>query len=125
MNLATLREIQYQFWSGFGVPAFEENSVPSGGDRPDFPYITFPAVTSEFDSDYPVIASIWTRSSSWVSAIRVADLIKAAVKNGGECIHYDEGLLWVSMRQPFTTCMGDPNDSEVKRMLVYVTLHFN
>jgi hypothetical protein len=121
----SIREIQYQFWSGFGVPAFEENSVPSGENKPDFPYITFPTVTSEFDSEYPIIVSVWARGSSWIPAIEIVDVIEAALKDGGINIPYDGGTLWVSMRQPFTTCMGDPNDNEVKRMLIYVTLHFN
>ena len=24
----------YNFWAGFGIPAYEENSVPSGEDAP-------------------------------------------------------------------------------------------
>ena len=30
----------HNFWSMFGVPAYEENAVPSGEDGAEFPYIT-------------------------------------------------------------------------------------
>ena len=123
--MASVREVQYRFWSSFGVPAFEENSVPTGDDFPGFPYITFPIVSGGFDSDYPVFASIWTRSPSWLPAIEIADRIEGAIKNGGKCLPHNDGMLWVSPREPFSRCTGDPNDSEVKRMLIDVTLHFN
>ena len=38
-------EAQYAFWSSFGVPAYEQNSVPDLDDL-TFPYITFEAAAT-------------------------------------------------------------------------------
>lgn len=120
----TVREALFQFWSSFSVPAFEENSVPSGGDFPGFPYITFPMVESSFGDDSHIFVSVWTRSPSWESAIIITDAIKDRLKDGGIYVHYDGGAVCITMGTPFSRGMGDPNDSEVKRMLLDVTLHF-
>ena len=52
----------YQFWSGFGLTAYEENTVP---DDATFPYITYQLVTDSFDREIPLTASLWYRSESW------------------------------------------------------------
>lgn len=58
----------YNFWSGFGIPAYEENSVPSGKDAPEFPYVTYQLITDSFGADVAMTASLWYRDSSWVNA---------------------------------------------------------
>ena len=49
----------YQFWNGFGLTAYEENTVPHDAV---FPYITYQLVTDSFDREIPLTASIWYRS---------------------------------------------------------------
>ena len=66
-------EALYSFWSSFGVPAFEENSVPTSGDYPKYPYITYEVSTGGFNSDINVNGYIWTRSNSWISADKISD----------------------------------------------------
>ena len=52
----------YQFWSGFGLTAYEENTVPTDAT---FPYITYQLVTDSFEREIQFTASIWYRSESW------------------------------------------------------------
>lgn len=121
----TVREALFRFWSSFSVPAFEENSVPSGEDFPGFPYITFPMVKSNFGDDSHIFVSVWTHSSSWEQAVSISDQVEEALKEGGICLGYDGGMVWVSSGSPFSRGTGDPNDDQVKRMLLDVVLHFN
>lgn len=115
-------EAQYGFWSSFGVPAYEENSVPDS-DVVTFPYITYQAVSSHFDGNYVVNASIWTRSTSWLMADSLSNAIEARLKNGGEIVPYDAGLLWFTAEVPFSQNMGDPEDDRIKRKRLIVLLH--
>lgn len=116
-------EAQYSFWSSFGVPAYEETSVP---DRDDiaFPYLTYSAVAAPFNGDVLANASIWTRSNSWLQADTISDLIEAALKNGGRVVNYNGGMLWITAEAPFAQSMGDPEDDKIKRKLLSVAVHF-
>jgi len=116
-------EAQYNFWSSFGYPAYEENSVPDEKDV-TFPYITYQAVSSTFDSDAVVNASIWTRSTSWLDADTIANAIEADLKNGGHVLQYTGGIIWVTAESPFAQSMGDPDDDRIKRKLLTVLCHF-
>lgn len=116
-------EAQYLFWSSFGVPAYEENSVPDVGEI-EFPYITYQAVVSPFDNNVPVSASIWTRSTSWAEADTLADAVENALKSGGKVLPYTGGIIWVTPRNPFAQSMGDPQDDQIKRKLLLATLYF-
>lgn len=115
-------EAQYSFWASFGVPAYEENSVPDL-DEVTFPYITYQAVTSPFDGDAMVNASIWTRSTSWLSADQLSDAVETRLKNGGATVPYTGGLLWYTAETPFAQNMGDPDDDRIKRKLLALILH--
>lgn len=116
-------EAQYEFWSGFGVPAYEQNSVPDA-DHVVFPYITYTAASSTFDEDAAVTASVYTRSTSWEEADRISDLIETRLKNGGAVVKCDDGGVWFTIRPPFSQSMGDPDDDMVKRKVISVMLHF-
>lgn len=113
----------FSFWSGFGVDAYEENSVP---DRDDiaFPYITYESAMSGFDESATLSANIWTRSNSWEQADVLANAIYDRLKNGGFVTHYDGGILWIIPREPFAQSMGDPDDDKIKRKLLSVTVNF-
>ena len=117
-------QAQYSFWSSFGVPAYEENSVPDA-KRNTFPYITYEAVNAGFDENTAVNASIWTRTTSWEQADTLANAIQNELINGGKVIPYTGGIIWVTPEVPLIQNMGDPNDDQIKRKLISVQLHFN
>ena len=54
----------YEFWNSFEMPAYEENSVPTGEDAPKFPYITYQLVTDSLGNEVAMSASLWYRSPS-------------------------------------------------------------
>lgn len=114
----------YAFWSGFGVPAYEENSVPSGVNEPSMPYITYEAAVSPWDADVLLSASVWTRSTSWEQADRIADAIENKIK-GGFLVPYDGGMIFIVPNDPFSKHMNEPDDDMVKRVLIGPRYYFH
>ena len=112
------------FWAGFGLPAFEENSVPSGVDEPAFPYITYQLITDSFGDDVAMTASLWYRDSSWVKANAKADEISEAIGYGGDVILYDGGNIWIKRGKPFAQRMGDASDQMSKRIIINIEAEY-
>lgn len=67
------------FFSGFGLPAFDVDSVP-----PDvtLPYITYSVSDPEWNRKASLYAQVWYRTTSNTPVIRKADEILAAVGEG-------------------------------------------
>lgn len=111
------------FWESFGLPAYEENSVPSGDYAPDYPYITYEFLSDSLGSEVMLSASVWYRSTSWVEANKKAEDISAAIGRGGVIISCDGGGIWIKRGSPFAQSMGDEDDS-IKRKLLSVTAEY-
>lgn len=116
-------QAQYNFWSSFGVPAYEQNSVPDLDDVV-FPFITYEASESRFNGDVLTTASIYTRSTSWAKADELADAVFDRLKDGGATVSFTGGLIWITAEPTFAKSMGDPDDDRIKRKLLTVVLHF-
>lgn len=116
-------EAQYEFWSGFGVPAYEQNSVPDA-DHVVFPYITYQAVSSGFGSELYVSASVWTKSTSWLEADTISNSIEEKLRYGGVLVPYDGGVIWFVPDTVFSESLGDPSDDTVKRKQLSVIVQF-
>ena len=85
-------ESQYQFWASFGVPAYEENSVPDEAEV-SYPYITFPRVLGGFGGRTNVTPSIYDKSFSWERADALANAVYNALENGGALKYHVTCLL--------------------------------
>lgn len=113
----------YNFFSGFELPAYEENTVPTGDAKPKLPYITYSAVTGGFDNDVQISASLWYSGYSWAEADRKAAEINAALAHGGKLIPYTGGALWIMRGTPFAQHMADENDT-IRRIYLNLTAEF-
>ena len=111
----------YQFWSSFGLTAYEENTVPTDAD---FPYITYQLVTDSFDREIPLTASIWYRSESWAGINAKTEEISQKISRGGKVIPCDGGAIWLKRGQPFAQSMGDESDDLIKRKYLNITAEF-
>ena len=111
----------YQFWSSFGLTAYEENSVPVGAA---FPYITYQLVTDSFDSEVATSASLWYRSESWTAINAKTEEISQRISRGGKIIPCDGGAIWLKLGQPFAQNMGDESDDLIKRKYLNITAEF-
>ena len=101
----------YNFFSGFELPAYEENTVPTGANAPELPYITYATATSGFDDNVQISASLWYKGYSWADADRKAAEINAALAHGGKMIPYTGGALWIRRGTPFAQHMADDDDT--------------
>lgn len=111
----------YQFWSSFGLTAYEENSVP---DDAAFPYITYQLVTDSFDREIPLTASLWYRIESWTGINAKTEEISQTISRGGKIIPCDDGVIWLKRGQPFAQNMGDESDDLIKRKYLNITAEF-
>ena len=108
----------YQLWSGFGLTAYEENTVPTDAA---FPYITYQLVTDSFYREVPVTASLWYRSESWTAINAKTEEISHKISRGGKIIACDDGAIWLKRGQPFAQNMGDESDDLIKRIYLNIT----
>ncbi len=115
----------YQFFSSFGLPAYEENSVYDMDDIPDFPYITYELNTDSFsDNSISLSCSLWYRSTSWVQCNAKAEEISKAIGQGGVILPCDGGYIWIKRSSPFAQSMGDDSDDMIKRKFINISAYF-
>ena len=111
----------YQFWSSFGLTAYEENSAPTDAV---FPYVTYQLVTDSFDREVAATASLWYRGESWTAINAKTEEISAHIGLGGKIIKSDGGRIWIKRGQPFAQNMGDESDDLIKRKYLNLTFEF-
>ena len=120
----TKEQALHSFWSSFGLTAYEENSVPSGENKPDLPYITYSVSTDSFGNDVPLSANLWYRGTSWSTVNDKAAEISAAITSGGKLLDCDGGCIWVKRGTPFAQNMSDSIDDLIKRKYINITVEF-
>lgn len=111
----------HTFWSGFGIPAYDENSVP---DDAVMPYITYTVATDSIDNPVPLTASIWYDSTAWDTISQKAEKVAESVgKRGHLSLPFDDGYLYLTKGTPFIQRMPDVSDT-VKRIYINIMVEF-
>lgn len=111
----------HAFWSGFGIPAYDENSVP---DDAVMPYITYTVATDSLDNPVPLTASIWYDSTAWDTISQKAEKVAESVgKRGHLSIPVEGGYLYMTKGTPFIQRMPDTSDT-VKRIYINIMVEF-
>lgn len=100
-------QAQSDFWSGFGLPAYDETAVP---DKAALPYLTYSTAAGEIGNDNAVNVSLWYYGKSWADISRKADEILDVIGMGGEMVRYDKGAFWVKRGSPLAYRVADDND---------------
>lgn len=109
-----------EFWNGFGIPAYDENTVP---DDAVMPYITYEASVGELDDKLYLMASLWYYSPSWSSISQKVDEISNYI-GGGAGVPYSGGRLWVTKGTPFAQRMSEPNSDLTRRVVLQTAVEF-
>lgn len=110
-----------RFWNGFGLNAYDENSVP---DKTPFPYITYEVSADSFGNVLAQTASLWYRSSSWSEITEKEQQIADFITRGGRTIAYDDGAMWIQRATPWAQRMNDPSDEMIRRIVLNITIEF-
>lgn len=119
----------HSFWSGFGIPAFDENSVPDEQDRiklygSAFPYITYEVSSDDFGNSIAQTASLWYRGSSWSDITEKEQQIADFITRGGRTLAYDGGAMWIQRARPWAQRMSEPADETIRRIVLNVSVEF-
>jgi len=100
----------YKFFSGFGLPAYVEYSVP---DDARLPYITYQVVNPDWPDTAPLYARVWYRDTSYAAINATVDAIEAAVK-GGISIPTEGGCVVLNKGTPFAQEQPMEGDDTLK-----------
>lgn len=111
----------HSFWSSFGLPAYDENSVPDGVQMP---YITYEVASDNFKNDVNLTASLWYRSSSWAEITEKEQAIADFITRGGRMIAFNGGALWLNMASPWAQRMAEMSDDMVRRIVLNYNVEF-
>ena len=114
----------YNFWSSFGLRAFDEDAVPTGDDAPEYPYITYELITDSLDNPVAMTASLWYRGSSWTAPNAKAEEIGAYIGRGGIILSCDGGGIWINRGTPFAQSMRDDNDDLIRRKIINIQAEY-
>lgn len=111
----------HTFWSSFGLPAYDENTVP---DNAVLPYITYEVQSSNFGNSVALTASLWYRDTGWAKITAKQEQIADFIGRGGRQIAYDNGSMWIQMGTPFAQRMGEQDDDTIRRIVMNITAEF-
>ena len=116
----------YSFWSSFGLPAYEENSIYSMKGAPTYPFITYEVQTDSFDASVSLTASLWYRpeNESWEAPNAKKREIAEAIGMGGVMVEIDGGAMWIKRSSPFAQNLGDSSDDFIKRVVLNITVEY-
>lgn len=95
----------YEFWSGFGLPAYTVSTVP---DEARLPYITYSLTETEPLEPASHYAQVWYRDTGNAALLSKVDEIKSALGNGVR-INCDGGYVVLRPVSPFVQLMVDAN----------------
>ena len=111
-----------EFWQdASGLIAYDETSVP---DDAVLPYMTYETVTSDFDNEVAVTASIWYRSTSWQTITQKEMAIADYIGRGGRMVAYDDGAFWIKKAEPWAQRLSDASDDMVRRIMLNAYIEF-
>lgn len=110
----------HAFWNSFGIPAYDENSVPQTAVMP---YITYTVATDSLGNAIPLSGNIWYRERTWKNITQKADEIARAVsEHGYYSAKLDNGYMWLTGGSPFAQRMTDTDP--VKRIYINIMAEF-
>ena len=116
----TKTQALYNFFNGFGVPAYPTNSVP---ECVSYPWITYePAIGNAGDSDLYITVGLWYRTTSESVPNAKVEEIAEAIGRGGTIISYDGGAIWIKRGSPW--CNSVAEEDNVKHKSLNVTLTY-
>lgn len=110
------------FWESFGIPAYEQTTVPESATMP---YITYSVSTDSLDNVVNMYASVWYHSTSWKDISEKTEQIsRYIVSMNPPSIKFDGGRLYIAKGTPFAQRMADPNDDMIRRMYLNIQAEY-
>ena len=114
------QQAYYSLWSGFSIPAYDENSVP---DDATFPRIDYQVIIDDIDSPVYPMAKLWYRDTSWTEADTKLTEIAAYIEDMSPIL-IDTGYMNVTKGTPFAQRITAENDPTIKGYLLNIGVEF-
>ena len=122
----------FNFWSKFGLPAYDENTVPD--DAPER-YITYNTTFDSIGNVVNLYGNIWDiNSNSWEFVSKKAEEISEYLAKMHPISYaIDNGRLYLAPGKPFAQRMSDPTGSrtaagtnvdDIRRMYINIQAEF-
>ena len=109
------------FWNRFGIPAYDEQTVPP---EAKMPYITYRVVTDSIGNVCNLTGSVWYRSTSWKEVSdKAAEIARYVAREGFTKLKLDNGYVWFTKGTPFAQRMADTDDM-VRRIYLNIQAEF-
>lgn len=97
----------YTFFSSFGLPAYEENSVP---DDVALPYITYQVAIPDWRDSSSISASVWYMGNGYSEVNSKVDEISDKIGDGYRQ-EAGNGCIWLNKETPFAQVVPTGNDN--------------
>lgn len=123
----TKMQALHNFWSSFGLKAYDENSVPA---EMQLPYLTYEVADDSFDHTMYVTASLWYRARGWLDIDAKAEQIAEYISPGGKIVEYDKGAFWIRKAHPWSQRLSwvqqvsDTSYDTIRRIVLNVMIEF-
>lgn len=112
----------HQFWSSFGIPAYDSTTVDEDAEMP---YITYDVSTGSIGDFILLTGSIWYRSDGWTAVTQKAHEIEEYLTTmSPPAIKIDGGRAYFTKGAPFSQRISEPNDDTVRRIYIQVNAEF-
>ncbi len=112
----------FQFFSGFGMPAYAATAVPEDAV---FPYLTYELITSAWEGgETGLTVNLWFYTESEAVPNAKAEELSAAIGLGGKTLPCDGGYVWLKRGSPWCQSLSDETDAGIKRRYINVTAEY-
>ena len=111
----------YQFYSGFGIPAYAEGFVP---DDAQLPYITYSAVDSGLYGKATHYARVWYPGTDNSLPIKKATEVVARIGDGTR-IMTEHGVVVIYPEQPLIQTQAVETEKDRDICYAYINLSIN
>lgn len=109
----------YQFWSGFGIPAYPEYAVP---DDATLPYITYELAQPNWRDSSPYYARVWYRDTSYVDITQKVDEISSEIGEGKRIV-LDDGYMYLFKDSTFIQFQPVEDEDNLKVAYLQLICH--
>lgn len=117
--ITTVAKILHDFFEGFGIPAYEENTVP---DDAEAPYITYDLSVPDWRNPSSISATIWYKSTDYTDVLNKADEICKKIEEGLRLPVKSGGCVYLYKDNPFSRVIPTEKDN-VKAVTLNIGLH--
>lgn len=117
----TKQDALYDFFSSFGLTAYEATNVPEDAT---LPYLTYTYADDDFyGNQAAIIVNLWYRTESNATPNDKVSDIADIVGRGGAMIPCDGGVIWMKKGSPFAQSIAD-SDPDIRRRYINLTAEF-